>query len=203
MRVFILARASKNNPKQLKYLLIVDGQTEAAYFKAIFQRFKISAKTIKRVPPSGGNAVSFGLSEVRTFETTDRRSYERYYIIIDRDNLTRSEYQQIQCEINQNEYTRLVFSNVAIEVWLLAYYQQMTSRPVHSSADNDRNIRELSRHLGEAYQKGNSIQIDKIINSAEHPIDTAHNHTSSIRELCFDRQCTHVGIFLQELINGL
>lgn len=53
MRVFILARASKNNPKQLKYLLIVDGQTEEAYFKTIFQRFKISAKTIKRVAPSG------------------------------------------------------------------------------------------------------------------------------------------------------
>ena len=203
MRVFILARASKNNPKQLKYLLIVDGQTEEAYFKTIFQRFKISAKTIKRVPPSGGSAVSFGLSEAHTFEATNHRSYESYYIIIDRDNLTSSEYQQIQREINQNDDTRLVFSNVAIEVWLLAYYQQMTSGPVHSSADNDKNIRELSRHLGEEYQKGNSIQIDKIINSAEHPIDTANNNTSSIRELCFDRQCTNVGIFLQELINGL
>ena len=134
---------------------------------------------------------------------TNHRSYESYYIIIDRDNLTSSEYQKIQREINQNDDTRLVFSNVAIEVWLLAYYQQMTSRPVDSSADNDRNIRELSRHLGEEYQKGNSIQIDKIINSAEHPIDTANNNTSSIRELCFDRQCTNVGIFLQELINGL
>lgn len=201
MRVFILARASKNNPKQLKHLLIVDGQTEEAYFKTIFQRFKVSAKAIKRVAPSGASAVSFGLSEAHAFEAANRRSYENYYIIIDRDNLTSLEYQQIQRDIDQNENTRLVFSNVGIEVWLLAYYREMTSRPVSSSADNDINIRELTKHLGEAYEKGNSIQIDKIINSARHPINTANDNTSSIRELCFNRQCTNVGVFLQELIN--
>lgn len=201
MRVFILARASKNNPKQLKHLLIVDGHTEEAYFKTIFQRFKVAAKTIKRVAPSGARAVSFGLSEAYAFEEANHRSYENYYIIIDRDNLTNSEYQQIQRDINQNEKTRLVFSNVAIEVWLLAYYQKMTSKSVYSSADNDINIRALSRYLGEKYEKGNSIQIDKIINSATHPIDTANNNTNSIRELCFDKQCTNVGILLQELIN--
>lgn len=202
MSVFILARASKNNPKQLKHLLIVDGRTEEAYFKTIFQRFKVASKTIKRVAPSGANAVSFGLSEAHAFEEANHKNYENYYIIIDRDNLTSSEYQQIQRDIEQNENTKLVFSNVAIEVWLLAYYREMSSRPVSSSTDNDINIRELSSYLGEEYEKGNAIQIDKIINSATHPIDIANNNTSSIRALCFDRQCTNVGVFLNELVNG-
>ena len=45
----------------------------------------MSAKDVKQVAPSGGNAVIFALSEAHSFESAMRKRYENYYIIIDRD----------------------------------------------------------------------------------------------------------------------
>ena len=62
-----MARQSKGKVKQLKNLLIVDGETEEAYFKNILQRYKLSAKDVKRVAPSGGDAVSSVISEALNY----------------------------------------------------------------------------------------------------------------------------------------
>ena len=195
-----MARQSKSRVKQLKNLLIVDGETEEVYFKNILQRYKMSAKDVKRVTPSGGQAVSFGMSEANSFETAMRKQYSNYYIIIDRDNISRAEFEHIQREANQRQNVELIFSNVAFEVWLLAHYQNMTARPVDADTDNARYRRELSNCLNEPYKKGNSVQLDRIISSAEHPIETAFNNTSAIQELSYDNQCTNVGPFLRQLV---
>ena len=94
----------------------------------------------------------------------------------------------------------LIFSNVAFEVWLLAHYYRMTDRPVDADADNARYRRVLSNYLNAPYKKGDSVQLDKIISSAEHPIDTAFSNTSTIQELDYDYQCTNVGPFLRQLV---
>lgn len=195
-----MARQSKSKVKQLKNLLIVDGETEEVYFKNILQRYNMSAKDVKRVTPSGGRAVSFGMSEANSFETAMRKQYSNYYIIIDRDNISRAEFEHIRREADQRQNVTLIFSNVSFEVWLLAHYQRMTARPVDADADNARYRRVLSNCLDEHYQKGNSAQLDKIISSAEHPIDTAFNNTSAIQELDYDYQCTNVGPFLRQLV---
>lgn len=195
-----MARPSKNKIKQLKNLLIVDGDTEERYFKNILQRYNMSAKDVKKVSPSGGQAISSGMSEARSFEKAMRKQYLNYYIIIDRDYLSRDEFERIRCEANQRQNVTLIFSNVAFEVWLLAHYQRMTSRPVDADADNARYRRELSNCLDEPYKKGYSVQLDKIISSAEHPIDTAFNNTSAIQKLSYDNQCTNVGPFLRQLV---
>ena len=195
-----MARQSKSRVKQLKNLLIVDGETEEVYFKNILQRYKMSAKDVKRVTPSGGQAVSFGMSEANSFETAMRKQYSNYYIIIDRDNISRAEFEHIQREANQRQNVELIFSNVAFEVWLLAHYQNMTARPVDADTDNARYRRVLSNCLNEPYKKGNSVQLDRIISSAEHPIETAFNNTSAIQELSYDNQCTNVGPFLRQLV---
>ena len=195
-----MARQSKSRVKQLKNLLIVDGETEEVYFKNILQRYKMSAKDVKRVTPSGGQAVSFGMSEANSFETAMRKQYSNYYIIIDRDNISRAEFEHIQREANQRQNVELIFSNIAFEVWLLAHYQNMTARPVDADADNARYRRVLSNCLNEPYKKGNSVQLDRIISSAEHPIETAFNNTSAIQELSYDNQCTNVGPFLRQLV---
>lgn len=117
-----MARQSKSKVKQLKNLLIVDGDTEERYFKNILQRYNMSAKDVKKVSPSGGQAVSSGMSEARSFETAMRKQYSNYYIIIDRDYLSRDEFERIRREANQMQNVELIFSNVAFEVWLLAYY---------------------------------------------------------------------------------
>lgn len=195
-----MARQSKSKVKQLKNLLIVDGETEEVYFKNILQRYKMSAKDVKRVTPSGGQAVSFGMSEANSFETAMRKQYSNYYIIIDRDNISRAEFEHIQREANQRQNVELIFSNVAFEVWLLAHYQNMTARPVNADTDNARYRRVLSNCLNEPYKKGNSVQLDRIISSAEHPIETAFNNTSAIQELSYDNQCTNVGPFLRQLV---
>lgn len=195
-----MARQSKSKVKQLKNLLIVDGETEEVYFKNILQRYKMSAKDVKRVTPSGGQAVSFGMSEANSFETAMRKQYSNYYIIIDRDNISRAEFEHIQREANQRQNVELIFSNVAFEVWLLAHYQNMTARPIDADTDNARYRRVLSNCLNEPYKKGNSVQLDRIISSAEHPIETAFNNTSAIQELSYDNQCTNVGPFLRQLV---
>lgn len=195
-----MARQSKSKVKQLKNLLIVDGDTEERYFKNILQRYNMSAKDVKKVSPSGGQALSSGMSEARSFETAMRKQYSNYYIIIDRDYLSRDEFERIRREANQMQNVELIFSNVAFEVWLLAYYQNMTARPVDADADNDWYRRVLSNYLGAPYKKGDGIQLDKIISSAEHPIDTAFNNTSAIQELDYDYQCTNVGPFLRQLV---
>lgn len=195
-----MARQSKSKVKQLKNLLIVDGDTEERYFKNILQRYNMSAKDVKKVSPSGGQAVSSGMSEARSFETAMRKQYSNYYIIIDRDYLSRDEFERIRREANQRQDVTLIFSNVSFEVWLLAHYQRMTSRPVDADADNARYRRELSNCLDEPYKKGYSVQLDKIISSAEDPIDTAFNNTSAIQELSYDNQCTNVGPFLRRLV---
>ena len=195
-----MARQSKSRVKQLKNLLIVDGETEEVYFKNILQRYNMSAKDVKKVAPSGGQAVSSGMSEAHSFETAMRKQYSNYYIIIDRDNISRAEFEHIQREANQRQNVELIFSNVAFEVWLLAHYQNMTARPVDADADNARYRRVLSNYLDAPYKKGDSVQLDKIISSAEHPIDTAFSNTSTIQELDYDYQCTNVGPFLRQLV---
>lgn len=195
-----MARQSKSKVKQLKNLLIVDGDTEERYFKNILQRYNMSAKDVKKVSPSGGQAVSSGMSEARSFETAMRKQYSNYYIIIDRDYLSRDEFECIRREANQMQNVELIFSNVAFEVWLLAHYQNMTARPVDADADNARYRRELSNYLDAPYKKGDGVQLDKIISLAEHPIDTAFNNTSAIQELDYDYQCTNVGPFLRQLV---
>ena len=195
-----MARQSKSRVKQLKNLLIVDGETEEVYFKNILQRYNMSAKDVKRVAPSGGQAVSSGMSEAHSFETAMRKQYSNYYIIIDRDNISRAEFEHIQREANQRQNVELIFSNIAFEVWLLAHYQNMTARPVDADADNARYRRVLSNYLDAPYKKGDSVQLDKIISSAEHPIDTAFSNTSTIQELDYDYQCTNVGPFLRQLV---
>lgn len=195
-----MARQSKSRVKQLKNLLIVDGETEEVYFKNILQRFNMSAKDVKRVAPSGGQAVSSGMSEAHSFETAMRKQYSNYYIIIDRDNISRAEFEHIQREANQMQNVELIFSNVAFEVWLLAHYQNMTARPVDADADNARYRRVLSNYLDAPYKKGDSVQLDKIISLVEHPIDTAFNNASAIQELDYDYQCTNVGPFLRQLV---
>lgn len=195
-----MARQSKSRVKQLKNLLIVDGDTEERYFKNILQRYNMSAKDVKKVAPSGGNAVTSALSEAHSFESAMRKRYENYYIIIDRDYLFRDEFERILCEADQMQNVELIFSNVAFEVWLLAHYQRMTARPVDADADNARYRRELSNYLDEPYKKGYSVQLDKIISSAEYPIDTAFNNTITIQELSYDYQCTNVGPFLRQLV---
>lgn len=195
-----MARQSKSKVKQLKNLLIVDGDTEERYFKNILQRYNMSAKDVKKVSPSGGQAVSSGVSEAHSFETAMRKQYSNYYIIIDRDNISRAEFEHIRREVNQMQNVELIFSNVAFEVWLLAHYQNMTARPVDADADNARYRRVLSNYLDASYKKGDSVQLDKIISSAEHPIETAFNNTSAIQELYYDYQCTNVGPFLRQLV---
>ena len=195
-----MARQSKSKVKQLKNLLIVDGDTEERYFKNILQRYNMSAKDVKKVSPSGGQAVSSGMSEARSFETAMRKQYSNYYIIIDRDYLSRDEFERIRREANQRQNVTLIFSNVAFEVWLLAHYQRMTSRPVDASTDNDIYKQNLDNYLDAPYKKGDSVQLDKIISSAEHPIDTAFNNTRAIQELSYDYQCTNVGPFLRQLV---
>jgi putative abortive phage resistance protein len=195
-----MARQSRSKVKQLKNLLIVDGETEEVYFKNILQRYNMSAKDVKRVAPSGGQAVSSGMSEAHSFETAMRKQYSNYYIIIDRDNISRAEFEHIQREANQRQNVELIFSNIAFEVWLLAHYQNMTARPVDADADNARYRRVLSNYLDAPYKKGDSVQLDKIISSAEHPIDTAFSNTSTIQELDYDYQCTNVGPFLRQLV---
>lgn len=195
-----MARQSRSKVKQLKNLLIVDGETEEVYFKNILQRYNMSAKDVKRVAPSGGQAVSSGMSEAHSFETAMRKQYSNYYIIIDRDNISRAEFEHIQREANQRQNVELIFSNIAFEVWLLAHYQNMTARPVDADADNARYRRVLSNYLDAPYKKGDSVQLDKIISSAEHPIDTAFSNTSTIQGLDYDYQCTNVGPFLRQLV---
>lgn len=195
-----MARQSKSKMKQLKNLLIVDGDTEEVYFKNILQRYNMSAKDVKRVAPSGGNAVTSALSEAHNFESAMRKQYENYYIIIDRDYISKNEFERIRRESNQTQNVELIFSNVAFEVWLLAHYQKMTSRPVDACTDNDVYKQKLDNYLNAPYKKGDSIQLDKIISSAEHPIDTAFNNTSTIQELRYDYQCTNVGPFLRQLV---
>lgn len=195
-----MARQSRGKVKQLKNLLIVDGETEEVYFKNILQRYNMSAKDVKRVAPSGGNAVTPALSEARSFEATMRKQYLNYYIIIDRDNISRAEFEHIRREADQRQNVTLIFSNVSFEVWLLAHYQRMTDRPVDANADNAWYRQVLSIYLNEHYKKSNSAQLDKIISSAKHPIDTAFNNTSAIQELNYDNQCTNVGPFLRQLV---
>lgn len=200
--MLIMARQSKSKVKQLKNLLIVDGDTEEVYFKAILQRYNMSAKSVKRVAPSGGNAVSFGMSEARSFEVSMRKKYDNYFIIIDKDDLSKHEFQRIQREAKQETNVELIFSNSSFEVWLLAYYQKMTSRPVDAAIDNSQYRRELTRHLCATYRKGDSIQLDKIISSNNHPINTAYDNTIDIQELKYDYQCTNIGPFLKKLIEN-
>lgn len=195
-----MARQSKSRVKQLKNLLIVDGDTEERYFKNILQRYNMSAKDVKQVAPSGGNAVTFALSEAHSFESAMRKRYENYYIIIDRDYLSRDEFERIRREADQMQNVELIFSNVAFEVWLLAHYQRMTSRPVDANSDNDIYKQNLDNYLDASYKKGDGVQLDKIISSAKHPIDTAFSNTSAIQELDYDYQCTNVGPFLRQLV---
>ena len=165
-----MARQTEGIPKKFKNLFIVDGITEEKYFNAIFQRYKLSATEVKRISNSGNMAVIQGLSEAHGKEEAEGKTYDYYYIVIDRDE------------------------------WLLAHYDTMTARPVDVLKDREDLKRVLGNKLGVKYKKGDTKQLYKIMSNSNHSIELPLNNTRNISKINMAYQCTNVGVILSQVI---
>ena len=188
-----MARQTEGIPKKFKNLFIVDGITEEKYFNAIFQRYKLSATEVKRISNSGNMAVIQGLSEAHGKEEAEGKTYDYYYIVIDRDDLTESDYDKICRDLASQP-------NVAFEVWLLAHYDTMTARPVDLLKDREDLKRVLGNKLGVKYKKGDTKQLYKIMSNSNHSIELPLNNTRNISKINMAYQCTNVGVVLSHVI---
>lgn len=195
-----MARQTEGIPKKFKNLFIVDGITEEKYFNTIFQRYKLSATEVKRISNSGNMAVIQGLSEAHGKEEAEGKTYDYYYIVIDRDELTESDYDKICRDLASQPNVQLVFSNIAFEVWLLAHYDTMTARPVDQLKDREDLKRVLGKKLGVKYKKGDTKQLYKIMAHSNHSIELPLKNTKNISRINMAYQCTNVGVILSQVI---
>ena len=88
----------------------------------------------------------------------------------------------------------LVVSNVCFEVWLLAHFQKMTPGLKEKRWLNQK----LGQYLGEEYIKGDSAQIEKILDDDK--VFTAIKNTEEISSINCASQSTNIGVIVKRVI---
>lgn len=191
-----MARKPSDRPIRKRRLIVVDGTTEKIYLDIIKQKIRGASIDVKQVNPSGAEAISSALRNCRKEAESKHIHYKHCYIVIDKDDLTVEDFNQILQDERNNADVTLVFSNEAFEVWLLAHIEVMKPGIISRAKLNSK----LTKFLKEDYDKTNRKQILRIINEAEpNYIDTLISNTNSINSISYSKQCTNFGILLDVL----
>ena len=136
------SRESGVRPYRKLFLIAVEGsRTEPAYFDLF--RLRNATVRIKCLPGRGGNAPPQILKRIEGFMgTEDLRSSDEAWIVVDRDQWTEEQLDDLQAWAVSVDNRGFCLSNPCFEFWLLLHFEEGAG--ITSSRDC---VARLRRHL--------------------------------------------------------
>lgn len=111
------------------FMIFTEGETEEGYFK----QFKVRCKTV-----NGGHALKI-VEEAIVQKKNLKRSYDQYWVVIDKDNSSIEEFLK-SIQLAERNKMRVAYSCDAFEIWWLFHFMQI--KPPINPKDYERKIRQ-------------------------------------------------------------
>ena len=175
------------------YLFVEGEKTERFYFELLRDKLSISGL---RIYPTKGKTGSALLDKAKSkikLGGLDESAIK--YLVFDKDKLDKQEFNYVFNKASKEGF-KIGFSNLNIEVWLLAHFEELQNRPT-SLSDKVMLESKLTQHLNQKYQKGDRKQLEKIILYYKLAIENA----KVINKEDFHYQCTTVGGMIERILN--
>ena len=191
-----MKKTSKQNKKTQRsitsvYLFVEGEKTETAYFDLLKNKLSISGLTVYLTRGKSGHSL---LDEAKSKIKGDNLDEDAIkYLVFDKDTLTKEQFSHI-FDRAAREGFKIGFSNLNIEVWLLAHFEKLTNRPT-SLSDKKPLEGKLTKYLNQKYKKGCRKQLEKMISNYEQAVANA----DEVSEAKVDYQCTTVGSMIEEI----
>ena len=160
-----LRAGRRKRPKRAlrkKYLIVTEGQTEAAYFS------HYRTTTGPDIVPVSAGANKLALVRIAVQMRAERIKQEKYeeatdvtWVAMDRDvdpkNSRDKQLFNEALELASREKIKIAFSNDSFELWYLLHFQEVTT-PMHRR-DIDK---KLSEHLGRTYKSRHTSKVEDL-----------------------------------------
>jgi len=195
-----MSREKRNRKLKPRIFFFVEGKTEKVFFEGLSQHYRLNAaKTIKIIDGSGLDWVDKVSNMMKNNPKLRPDERTLVFIIFDRDQLSVEAINKMRRKASKIGLKvadcQLGYSNLAFEVWLLAHYRKMTAR-----IEDIRHLcSELSQCLGHEYIKGNSQQMERILNNDK--VFRAIDNTSTLTAISVEQQSTNVGLTISTVID--
>ncbi|ANN49199.1 hypothetical protein A6F53_08045 [Levilactobacillus brevis] len=202
-----MSRARKERKLKPKIIFLVEGKSEKVFFEMLAQKYKLTAsKVIKILDGTGHDFVDKAKSKLNDPKLkTDNKT--KVFVIFDNDsnlsdidsegkNNINELFSKAQ-KVKKVESCDLVVSNICFEVWLLAHYQKMTPGIKSTKWLNQK----LGYYLEDEYIKGNSSQIEKILDDDK--VFEAIKNTEEISSINCACQSTNIGVIVSNVIKEM
>ena len=189
---------ARRNKKEFKkqhpipiYLFVEGTQSEPAYFNLLKKKLGIKNLQVhsKMSKSNAASLITYAKKKI-TSDHNDLDENAKVYLVFDKDDLSKKKYQDIVI-MSKNEGFEIGFSNVSFEVWLLAHYENMTKGLI----DQKQLEKKLSVYLNQVYNKGDSLQLEKMVVNYENAL----KNTERINQVDLNFQCTTVGTMIEEI----
>ncbi|WGS68714.1 RloB family protein [Lactiplantibacillus plantarum] len=202
-----MSRTRNKRKLKPKIIFLVEGKSEKVFFEMLAQKYKLTAsKVVKILDGTGHDFVDKAKSKL-TDPQLKADNKTKVFVIFDNDSNLSDVYSREKSNINELfskaqkvtkvESCDLVISNICFEVWLLAHFQKMTPGLKSTKWLNQK----LGQYLGEEYIKGDSSQIEKILDDDK--VFTAIKNTEKISSINCTCQSTNIGVVVSSVIKEL
>ncbi len=145
-----MARKRRNRKLKNAYLVIVEGETETAYFRKLQEVKRSETIHIKPKIPKHTS-----LEEMFKLAKKESKNYSKVFIIIELDKvLLNNELQKLQEHIRRinKDNIKIILLNPCIELWFLLHFIFTESK----SSQCKNVVKRLKKHINN-YQKGSNI----------------------------------------------
>ncbi|MDR3189798.1 MAG: RloB family protein [Lactobacillaceae bacterium] len=187
-----MVRKRKYKKEKSKIYIFVEGETEQKYFDFLRQKLRLANVKIKTVvlDNSGQNWVEKTKRLVQNDIHYRLDHSTQVYVVFDKDELSLKQVEQMRVAAYENDF-ELGFSNIAFEVWLLAHFEELTTRGIAKAKLN----RKLDRYLGQKYIKANSEQLEIMVSR----YDVAIINAQASIDVDFKTPGTNIGTIINKI----
>ncbi len=173
-------------------LIVCEGETEEAYFKAFKKTFRISSVNVE-ILSMGKEAVTLVEKTVRKIRRMkkERKTYDQVWCVFDKDDLGRGNFTFALKTARKNGFMT-AYSNEAFELWYLLHYQYVdaaVSRGQYGpklSKLIQREYRKPAKYMFEILSENQDRAIknaEKLLNSYPYKDPDKNNPSTTVQEL--------------------
>lgn len=192
-----MSRMRNKRKLKPKIIFLVEGKSEKVFFEMLAQKYKLTAsKVVKILDGTGHDFVDKAKSKL-TDPQLKADNDSNLSDVYSREKSNINELFSKAQKVTKVESCDLVISNICFEVWLLAHFQKMTPGLKNTKWLNQK----LGQYLGEEYIKGDSSQIEKILDDDK--VFTAIKNTEKISSINCTCQSTNIGVVVSSVIKEL
>ncbi|WP_416183544.1 MAG: RloB domain-containing protein [Pseudolactococcus raffinolactis] len=183
-------RNKKRKKGKPAILIFVEGQTEQAYFNSLRQNLELKSATVVHLLKGTGDWIDKVARSIQSNPKFKGYDAKNVFVIFDKNSDDESQILTMFQKATQRKY-KVGFSNNSFELWLLAHFETIS----RSLITQDKLEENLTTHLGNEYQKGNSKQIDSFIGN----LDTAILNSSGVKEFDLNFNSTSLPDIIKEI----